>query len=101
MTRDASTSHAEQIGTEYMSSISNPHTANVRLSYGDIDPERRTMPLTRNSEMERQFSRAMQAVERLLTVCYEANIDPETVTRERAFYCEQIDAQARFYGDEG
>jgi hypothetical protein len=84
-----------------MSSIAqNPNQANVRLTFGDIDTERRTPPLARNTEMERQFTRAMQAVERLLSVCHQAGIAPSLVTREREFYAGQIDQQAAFYGDE-
>lgn len=71
-----------------------------RLTYGDINTEQRTMPLARNTEMERAFSQALGAIESLLTVCHQAGVAPALVTQERAFYADQIDRQARFYGDE-
>lgn len=80
--------------------IPDASTANVRLAFGDIDTERRAMPLTRNTEMERAFSQALGAVERLLTVCHQAGVAPWLVTDERAFYLAQTERQAAFYGDE-
>lgn len=86
-----------------MSSIAqNPNTANVRprLTFGDIDPERRTMPLVSLAETARDLSAAVSVIESLIEHCAIHHVGGSAVVRGEQFLMGRTARQVAFYGAE-
>lgn len=71
-----------------------------RITYGDINTERRSAPLVSLNQMQTDLSTATSILDELLTYCSRVGVWPGALKPARQFLTQQTKAQAAFYGDE-